>query len=161
MRGKHGNTELAWIWGPSPTSHLQMGTLRSTIAQKEGIVFLSSTHSTLSHSHTLQEIQAPSTCWGLWLVARLLAYFFQSLPSSIILPSWRTSSQRGNIQPSPSMATARTDYTLCCRFRPPCKGHASMRNNLRGHSWIQSIHYRSLAMACSDYKASAPNFFTE
>lgn len=161
MRGKHGNTELAWIWGPSPTSRLQMGTLRSTVAQKEGIVSLSSTIQlcrTLVLCRKSKLHQPAEVCgWlqGSWLTSFNLCPALSSFHPEELLP------MRGNIQPSPSMATARTVYTLCCHFRPPCKGDASMRNNLRGHSWIQSIHYRSLAMACSDYKGSAPNFFTE
>lgn len=92
---------------------------------------------------------------GSWLTSFSLCPAVSSFHPEELLPV------RGNIQPSPSMATARTVYTLFCHFRPPCQGDASMRNSLRGHSWIRSIHYRSLAMACSDYKGTAPNFFTE
>lgn len=75
MRGKHGNSELAWIWGLIPTSHLQMGTLRSMIAQKASCFCLA--HTQLCHTLILcrkSKLHQPAKVCG-WLQGSWLTSF--------------------------------------------------------------------------------------
>lgn len=129
----------------------------------EGTVFPSSTHSTLSHSLSVPEIQAASTCRGLCLSARLLASFFQSLPSTITLPSWSTSSMSRNIKPFPSLATARNVYALAPfltiflrRYRVCQRTEGAQLQIAR--SAREPLDYRPPATMCSECNAIAPNF---
>lgn len=129
----------------------------------EGTVFPSSTHSTLSHSLRVPEIQASSTCWGLCLSARLLASFFQSLSSTITLPSWSTSSMSRNIKPFPSPAKARNVYVLASFPTIFLRGYRVCQRTERAQLKItrsarELLGYRPPATMCSECNAIAPNF---
>ena len=77
-----------------PISHLQMGTPRSKISQKASYS-QSSTRSTLSHCHTLQEIQKPVRPMGEPQTSWLLS-FLPSL-SSICLSIVKIVSSRKEV----------------------------------------------------------------
>lgn len=105
----HRNLEPDGVGEPIPISHLQMGILRSKISQKASYS-QSSTRSTLSHCHIMQEIQEP----GRPMARHKALGFFLSISVQHLSLNSKEEFPLGNggKSLSPSLAAARSFYDL-------------------------------------------------